>query len=174
MEGMERSHPKLFRALGVLPSVFTTSLKEGTTPVCLHGARRLPVGLRKATEEQEKMESMGVREKVEKPTEWCSDMVVAQKSNGKVRIYVHLTPLNQSVRRESYPMPRLKEALSSLEGSRYFSKMNANSGFHQIGLSKESRAYTTFIAPFGRYHFCKLPFSISAAPEFFKGRWQRY
>ena len=39
---------------------------------------------------------------------------------------------------------------------------------YQIRLSEESRAYTTFITLFGRYNFCKLPFGISAAPEFFQ------
>ena len=46
--------------------------------------------------------------------------------------------------------------------------MDTNSGFHQIRLSKESRAYTTFIMPFGRYRFRMLPFGISAPLEVFQ------
>ena len=56
---------------------------------------------------------------------------------------VDLTQLNQNVQREFYPLPQLEETLSSLGRSRYFSKMDANSGFWQIGLSEESRKYTT-------------------------------
>ena len=59
-ECVENQHQALFKGLGVLPDIFTIRLKEGSTPVCLHVARRLPVGLRKATEEElKKMESMG-------------------------------------------------------------------------------------------------------------------
>ena len=45
-----------------------------------------------------------------------------------------------------------------------FSKVGTNCGFWQIPLAKHSRHYTTFVTPFGRYCFNKLPFSISSAP----------
>lgn len=167
--GVERKYPKLFGILGTLPDTFKINLREGSEPLCLHVPRRLPIGLREATKlELERMERLGVIEKVERPTEWCSGMVVAPKSNGKVRICVDLTQLNKSVKREVYPLPRLEETLSEIEGSQFFSKMDANSGFWQIGLDEESRDYTAFITPFGRYVFCKMPFGISAAPEFFQ------
>ena len=51
-----------------------------------------------------------------------------------------------------------------------FSKLDANSGFWQIPLAEESRSLTTFVTPFGRYHFNKLPFGISSAPELFQKR----
>ena len=113
------------------------------------------------------MERMGVIEKVEEPREWCAGMVVAPKTSGAVRICVDLTVLNKSVRREHFPLPRVEETLAMLEGSKIFSKTDANSGFWQINLSKESRKLTTFITPFGRFQFRKMPFGISAAPEFF-------
>ena len=47
-------------------------------------------------------------------------------------------------------------------------KLDANSSFWQIPLSEESRLLTTFITPFGRYAFNKLPFGISSAPEIFQ------
>ena len=168
-EEVELKHPKLFGKLGVLPDVFKIKVKEGANPLCLNVPRRLPIGLRKATKDElDRMEELGVIEKVEKPTSWCSGMVVAPKSNGKVRICVDLTQLNKSVMRETYPLPHLEDTLASLEGSRYFSKMDANSGFWQIDLAEESREYTTFITPFGRYQYLKMPFGISAAPEFFQ------
>ena len=51
-----------------------------------------------------------------------------------------------------------------------FSKLDANSGFWKIPLSSESRPLTTFLTPFGRYWFNKLPFGISSAPEVFQSR----
>ena len=51
-----------------------------------------------------------------------------------------------------------------------FNKLDANSGFWQIPLAEESRSLTTFVTPFGRYHFNKLPFGISSAPELFQKR----
>ena len=37
-------------------------------------------------------------------------------------------------------------------------------------MSHKSRLLTTFITPFGRYCFNKLPFGISSAPEHFQKR----
>ena len=46
--------------------------------------------------------------------------------------------------------------------------MEANSGFWQIELEEELRPLTTFLTPFGRFQFRKMPFGILAAPEFFQ------
>jgi len=116
------------------------------------------------------MEQLDVIEPVDEPTEWCSPIVVVPKADGRVRIYVDLTRLNQAVRREVYRMPTVEETLGSLTEGLVFSKLDANSGFHQIVLNPESAKLTTFITPFGRYMFKRLPFGISSAPEYFQKR----
>ena len=68
-----------------------------------------------------------------------------------------LKPLNLNVLREV-----------QLAGAAVFSKLDANSGFWQIPLAASSRHLTTFIMPFGRYCFNKLPFGITSAPEYFQ------
>ena len=116
------------------------------------------------------MESMGVISKVDTPTPWCAGMVVVPKKSGDVRICVDLKPLNESVLREVHPIPSVDETLGKLAGATVFSKLDANSGFWQIPLSEDSRLLTTFITPFGRFCFNKLPFGISSAPELFQKR----
>ena len=54
-----------------------------------------------------------------------------------------------------------------------FSKLDANSGFWQIPLSENSKLLTTFVTPYGRYYFHKLPFGICSAPEHFQKRMSR-
>lgn len=100
-------------------------------------------------------------------------MVIVPKKSGAVRICVDLKPLNESVLREVHPIPKVDETLAQLAGGRVFSKLDANSGFWQIPLAEESCRLTTFITPFGRYCFRKLPFGISSAPEFFQKRMSR-
>lgn len=115
------------------------------------------------------MEDLGVIAKVEQPTEWCSGMVVVHKANGKVRICVDLTKLNESVQRERHPLPAVDQTLAQLAGAKVFTKLDANSGFWQIPLAPASALLTTFITPFGRFCFNRLPFGISA-PEHFQRR----
>ena len=113
---------------------------------------------------------MEIISKVDEPTERCAGMVVVPKANGKVRICLNLTKINESILREYHPLPSVDYTLAQLAGATVFSKLNADSGFWQIGLSPESAKLTTFIAPLGRFCLNRLPFGISSAPEHFQKR----
>ena len=65
---------------------------------------------------------------------------------------------------------RVEQSLAQLAGAQVFSTLDANSGFWQIPLERESALLTTFITPFGRYCFHHLPFGITSAPEHFQRR----
>ena len=116
------------------------------------------------------MESIGVISRVSQPTDWCAGMVVVPKPDGRVRICVDLIKLNQSVRRERHILPSVEQTLAQLGGATVFSKLDANSGYWQMELTKQSALLTTFITPYGRYCFNRLPFRITSAPEHFQRR----
>ena len=99
-------------------------------------------------------------------------VVVVPKNNEKVRICVDLTKLHESVCRERHILPSVEQILAHVSGAKIFSKLDANSEFHQIPLSKDSALLTTFITPYGRYRYCynRLPFGITSAPEHFQRR----
>ena len=107
---------------------------------------------------------------MQNPTQWCAGMVIVSKKSGGVRVCVDLKPLNRCVLREYHPLPKVDEVLAQLTGAVMFSKLDANSGFWQVPLSKNSRELTTFITPFGRYCYNKLLFGISSASEHFQRR----
>jgi len=88
------------------------------------------------------MESLGVISPVCSPTPWCASMVVVPKPSGKVRIYVDLKHLNESVQREYHPLPHVEETLAQLSGAQVFTKLVANSCFWQIPLARNSRLLT--------------------------------
>ena len=161
--------PALFTGLGKLKQPYTIRLKEGVKSFALSTPRRVAIPLLPAVQvELQRMESMGIIKRVEEPTEWCAGMVVVPIKNGKVRICVDLTRLNQSVKRE--PLPAVDQVLSQIAGAKIMSKLDANSGFWQIPLSRESALLTMLITPYGRYCFYRLPFGISSAPEHFQKR----
>ena len=164
----------VFKGLGNLGEPYKIQLKENATPHAIFSARNIPLPLRsKVQDELTRMESEGIISKVDEPTLWCAGMVAVPKKSGTVRICVDLKRLNQSVMREVYPLPKVDETLAQLSGATIFTRLDANSGFWQIPLSPESRLLTTFVTPFGRYCFNKLPFGISSAPEHFQQRMSR-
>ena len=159
----------LFSGLGTFPDSYRIMLKPDTQPFALFTPRNVPIPLRKKIEEElTRMVSSGVISRVEQPLQWCAGMVVVPKKSGAVRICVDFRRLNESVWKKTHPLPKVDNTLAQLTGATVFSKIDANSGFWQIPLDPTSRELTTFISPFGRFHFNRLPFGIASAPEHFQ------
>ena len=171
---VQNKFPTIFQGLGNLGEPYTIQLKEDATPHAIFSARNIPLPLRgKVHDELARMETQGIISKVDEPTPWCAGMVAVPKKAGTVRICVDLKRLNQCVMREVYPLPKVDETLAQLSGATIFTRLDANSGFWQIPLSTDSRLLMTFITPYGRYCFNKLPFGILSAPEHFQRRMSR-
>ena len=119
------------------------------------------------------MESMGVIRKIEEPTEWCAPCIVVPKRNNSIRVCIDFTWLNQAITREYHPLPTTDETLSTLGAAKYFTKLDANCGYWQMKLDKETQHLTAFITPFGRYVCERLPFGICSAPAIFVREMQK-
>ncbi len=122
--------------------------------------------------ELKSMEKSGIIRRVVEPTAWCAPIVTVPKSNGRVRICVDLTGLNRYVKRPKITLPDVETTLGLIGASQFFTKLDAQNGYWQIRLSDESAKLTTFITPFGRFYFVRLPFGISSASEYFQLRMQ--
>ena len=113
----------IFTGLGTFPENFKISLAPDTKPFALFTPRVVPIPLRKKVQEElGRMESLGVISRSDKPTPWCSGMVVVPKKSGSVRIYVDFRRLNECVLRETHPMPEVDDTLAQLAGAAVFSK----------------------------------------------------
>ena len=77
-------------------------------------------------------------------------MVTVLKKD-KVRICIDPRDLNAAIKREHYPIPTVEEVVADIPRAKYFSVLDAKSGFLQIKLTHESSLLTTFNTPYGRY-----------------------
>ena len=144
-------------------------LKQDAVPYSVNTARRVSIPLiPKVKSEIDRMLRHGVIAPITEPTEWCAPMVPVVKRNGSVRICVDLKRLNEAVVRERFVLPTLDDLLPKLKGATVFSTLDAASGFWAIPLEESSSKLTTFISPFGRFRFKRLPFGITSAPEIFQ------
>jgi len=76
----------VFKGLGCLSGEHTIQIDE-TVPPVIHPCRKVPFALqRQLKEELDKMESLGVIQKIDHPTDWVSSLVIVDKKNGKLRV----------------------------------------------------------------------------------------
>ena len=165
----EEEYPQLICGLRTMDEVYDIKPVDDARPYSVRMPRRVPLPLMpQLKHEFGRLQKQGVIESVDEPTEWCAPIVVVPKASGKIRLCVDLTKLNRAERREKYMMPSVDHVLGQLGEAKVFSKLDANSGFHQVLLTEQSKKLTTFLTPFGRYCYNRLPFGISSAPEHFQ------
>ncbi|KAL9986226.1 hypothetical protein ACROYT_G000337 [Oculina patagonica] len=118
----------------------------------------------KLSDKLDELVKLDIIEKVSGP----SPVVVVPKPSGDIRLCVDMRQANMAVKRERYPIPTIDEVLQDLNQSKFFSKLDLNSAYHQIELSPESRDITTFCTHKGLYRYKRLMFGISCAPEMYQ------
>lgn len=111
---------------------------------------------------------MVLYKKIDKPTEWVNNLMVAEKKNSNSRICLDPKFLNQAIKRERSYIPTRDDIKNNLVGMKYFTVMDMKEMFYDIELDDESADLCIFITPFGRYRFLRSTFGILTAPELFQ------
>ena len=87
-------------------------------------------------EELQKLEikSLKVIASVEEPTEWVSQIAVAVKKSGELRICIDPKLINVASKREHYQIPVIDDLLADLTDARVFIKVDLASAFWHLEL----------------------------------------
>ena len=100
---------------------------------------------------------------------WCNAVVLVRKKDGTLHFCVDFRCLNMQTKKDSYPLPRIQEALESMAGMAHFSLMDFKSGFWQVRMAPESQQYTAFtVGNLGFYEFTHMHFGLCNAPATFQ------
>ena len=142
---------------------------DPTVPPNIAPPRRVPFALKpKLKAELERLTDLKVIMPVEEPTDWVSNLVIATKSSGDVRLCLDPKPLNTALKRERYPLPVIEDVLPDLAKAKLFTKVDARNGYWHVQLDEESSKLTTFDTPYGRFCWRRLPFGVNVASEIFE------
>ncbi|KAK3104940.1 hypothetical protein FSP39_013542 [Pinctada imbricata] len=107
--------------------------------------------------------SAGIIRKSHSP--FTSNVVLAKKKDGKLRLCIDFRQLNQRTIKDNYALPRIDELLESLSGNKYFSVLDMKSGYHQIEIEEIHKERTAFtVGPLGFYEYNRMPFGLTNAP----------
>ena len=91
------------------------------------------------------------------------------KQNGNVRICGdYQVTVNQAIKINSYPLPRIEELFAKLSDGKYFSKPDLSQTYLQLQLDDDSKKLVTVNTHRGLFQYRRLPFGVSAAPAVFQ------
>lgn len=109
----------------------------------------------------------------ESSSPYSSPIVLVQKQNGEIKMFVDYCQMNAKTRKDVYPLPRIEESLDALTGARWFSTLDLASGYNQVKVSEGDKAKTAFCTPFGLFEFNRMPFEMCNAPGTFQRLMER-
>ncbi|GKE54321.1 putative reverse transcriptase domain-containing protein [Tanacetum coccineum] len=75
---------------------------------------------------------------------WGASVLFIKKKDGSFRMCIDYQELNKLTIKNSYPLPRIDDLFDQLQGSRYFSKIDLRSGYHQLRVREEDIPKTAF------------------------------
>ena len=161
-------HQGVFHTGGKLPIVkvgveHTMNILNGAPPTVCR-PRRLSQEL--ADEVRDHIEKL-IKEGVvrQSNSEWASPIVYARRSDGSLRLVIDYRLTNEKSRTATlHPIPLIDDLIDHLSGAKYFSTLDAKSGYHQMPLRREDSAATAFVVPWGHYEFTdRCPFGLKGA-----------
>ena len=104
-----------------------------------------------------------VIEKADAEVEYCSRSMFIPKACGtKLKLVMDYRAVNKLLKCPRTAFSTTEQIRTNLCGeSRIFCTIDLSSGYHQVELSEEDCRIMTFLTPFGRFCFKRLPMGLS-------------
>jgi hypothetical protein len=144
---------------------FAIVLIPGTKPIHKAPYRMAPMELKELKVQLKELEEKGfIRPSV---SPWGAPVLFVKKKDGSLRLCVDYRELNKVTIRNKYPLPRIDDLFDQLQGSKVFSKIDLQSGYHQLKINPSDVPKTAFRTRYGHYEYLVMPFGLTNAPAAF-------
>lgn len=112
-------------------------------PPSIAPSRRVPFAIKpKLKVELERLTYIGVLMPVDERTDWVSNLVIATKESGDLRLCLDPQQLNKALKRERYPLPVMDDVLSDLSRAKVLTKIDARNGYWHVQIDDQSSKLT--------------------------------
>ena len=149
-----------------------TNLTEHAIQTEDKGPVRLPprrVPLAYADKEKQAIEDMKAKGVIRNSVSpWASPICLVTKKDGGVRLCVDYRKVNELVKPDGFPLPRVQDCLDAVAGSKWFSTFDLTSGYYQIPLKKEDIPKSAFVCKYGHFEMTRMPFGLNSAASTFQ------
>ncbi|GKE12227.1 putative reverse transcriptase domain-containing protein, partial [Tanacetum coccineum] len=92
---------------------------------------------------------------------------LSKKKDGSFRMCIDYHELKKLTVKNRYPLSRIDDLFDQLQGSRFYSKIDLRSGYHQLRVREEDIPKMAFKTRYGHYEFQVMPFGLTNAPAVF-------
>ncbi|KAL8441914.1 hypothetical protein Emed_007451 [Eimeria media] len=94
----------------------------------------------------------------------------ADKPGGaaQYRLVINYRELNKITISSEQPIPNITTIMEQLQGAKYFTTMDMESGFHQVRVAPDDQHKTGFRCYLGHFEFKVMPFGLKGAPGTFQ------
>ena len=131
--------------------------------------RRIPHSLKLNVERKvNRKVDIDIIKPVDEPTDWVNGLAIIKKPNGTLQTALPLDLLIKRARKQEHLHLLLRKNFSQISEAKYFSKLNASSGYLQIEVDRKSPNLLTFGTTIGRILFKRLPHGKHSASTVFQ------
>ncbi|GBG81892.1 hypothetical protein CBR_g34075 [Chara braunii] len=95
-------------------------------------------------------------------------VLFVRKKNKDLRLCIDYRKLNMHTVKNVGPLPRIENLLAGLGGTKYLSKLDLKSGYHQISIRLNDRYKSAFKTRYGHFEWVVMPFGLTNAPTTFQ------
>jgi len=93
----------------------------------------------------------------------ASPIMFVKKKDGKLRLCADYRALNVVTKKDRHPLPLISEALDTLGGAKYFTKLDIKDAYHNIRIREGDEWKTTFSTKLRTYEYLVMPFGLCNA-----------
>ncbi|GJZ89750.1 putative reverse transcriptase domain-containing protein [Tanacetum coccineum] len=144
---------------------FRIDLIPGAMPVVKSPYRLAPMEMKELSNQLKDLQEKGFLRPSSSP--WGAPVLFVKKKDDAFHMCKDYRELNKLTIKNCYPLPRINYLFDQLQGSRYFSKIDLRSGYHQLRVREEDIPKTTFRTRYIHFEFTVMPFGLTNAPAVF-------